>query len=467
MPWKAPLHNDLQFRPAGGPSRLDINLTASGVWPEPLTVSATITPPAGWQARQSAPVQVSPTTPAQVQIPVVVAPGAWSTHEIPVIYSLTLGDQTLKVTQTLHVGSGFITQFMALGPFPNKSGLALDRTIWPPEEGIDLKAEYDGAGGKIKWVPLGSGDIYSGFWPDLGHALRTSNGGTGYLLACVNAPRALAAEMQVVSAGGIAVSVNGENVGSGEREGYFTFPVQLQAGDNVLLLKSTAPPGNWRSLCELHPALGGPPLDGVTLVPVADFGSHPALAPPRQAAAPAVGEIRYPAGVNWKLVWADDFDRATLGPRWQAAQGSWTLDHQVAHATGVAFLAYAERIAAPVRVEYEARSPAVAGDISAFWLDQPSDFSSGVLFGFGANGNTINKLMVAGEQVAQAEGPLVQPGKWHHVIAQVLPGGRAELIVDGQVSLDQGIVPGAAKYPGIYAWDAPGDFRQVRLFCGQ
>ena len=466
MPWKAPLHEDLQNRPTGGPSRLDINLTASGVYPEPLTISATITPPADWEGTPSAPVQVDPSTPATLKIPVVVAPGAWAEHLIPVTYSITLGDQTLKATQTIHVGSGFITRWLALGPFPNKSGQALDRTIWPPDEGLDLAAEYDGANGKMKWITLGGSDIYSGFWPDLGHVLKWDKGGTAYLVACVNAPRALAAEVQLASAGGASVSVNGEVAGSRDQSGYWNVPVQLKAGDNVLLLKLTAPPGNWRELCGLGPVTGGQPLDGVTIVAPADFPSRPVFAAPRHAAAPEVGEVRYAGGVDWKLVWADDFNRPTLGPRWQIASGTWTLNNQLLRASGVAFLSYAEKIPAPVRVEYEARCPDAAGDISAFWLDRPADFSSGLLFGFGANGNTLDKLMLSGEQVAQADGPLVQPGKWHHLIAQVLPNGRAQLIVDGEVSLDQVVTPGPAKYPGLYAWGAPGEFRQLRLFSG-
>ena len=166
-------------------------------------------------------------------------------------------------------------------------------------------------------------------------------------------------------------------------------------------------------------------------------------------------------------MWADDFDRVNLGPRWVVAGGTWAIEDKVLKAKDVAFLAYGEKVAAPVRVEYEARCPGAAGDISAFWLTKPTDYNSGLLFGFGANGNTINKLMSAGEQIAQSERPLVAPGKWHHVVAQVLPNNHAQLIIDGEVSFDQVITPGAAKYPGLYAWGSNGEFRKVRIFGGQ
>ena len=466
MPWSAPLHNDLQRRPAGGPSQLVVNLTSSGVYPGPLTVSGTITPPAGWQATPSAPVQVDAKTPGKLVIPVTVAPGAWAGHDILVTYAIPIGDQVLRATQTIRVGTGYLTQLMALGPFPNKSGQPLDRTLWPPDEAVDLGAEYDGAAGKIKWVALDASDIYSGFWPDLKHALKAEQGGTAYLLACVNAPKALGAEARLTSVGGASVSLNGEVVGIYDKSGYFVTPLQLKAGDNVLLLKLTAPPGDWRELVELAPAPGGEPLDGVTVVAPADFGSRPVFAAPRRAAGPEVGEIRYPGGVSWKLVWADDLDRTSLGPRWQVAQGNWKVGNQVLRASGVAFLSYAERIAAPLRIEYDARCTGAGGDLSAFWLDRPADFGSGLLFGFGANSNSLNKLVYLGEQIAQAERPLVQSGKWHHVIAQVVAKGRAQLIVDGEVSLDQPVAAGAAKYPGLYAWGSNGEFRKVRIFSG-
>ena len=262
MPWSAPLHNHLQSRTDGGASQLDINLTSSGVYPEPLTVTAELQPPAGWQASPSAAVQVDAKTPGKVSIPVVVAPGAWAANEIPVTFSVKIADQTLKVTQTIRVGSGFITRWMALGPFTNKSGQALDRTILPPDEAVDLGGEYDGATGKVKWFALGGAEFDNGFWPNLGRALKTDKGGTGYLLACLNSATALPAELRLVSSGGVAVSVNGEVAGSTDKPGEFRLPIALKSGDNVLLLKLTTPAGEWKELCEVGPVAGGPPLNG-------------------------------------------------------------------------------------------------------------------------------------------------------------------------------------------------------------
>jgi len=72
---------------------------------------------------------------------------------------------------------------------------------------------------------------------------------------------------------------------------------------------------------------------------------------------------------------------------------------------------------------------------------------------------------VDGTEVVTATRPLVTPGKWHHVIAQILADGRVQLIVDGQLSLDyKGVAPGAPKHPGLWTWGPEGIFSKVRIY---
>ena len=76
--------------------------------------------------------------------------------------------------------------------------------------------------------------------------------------------------------------------------------------------------------------------------------------------------------------------------------------------------------------------------------------------------------MLGQDQLAQSAGPLVQPGKWHHVIAQILKNGRVQLIVDGQLSLDfQSQDQGEPKFVGLWAWGRDGIFRKVRIYTGE
>jgi hypothetical protein len=45
---------------------------------------------------------------------------------------------------------GFILKWKLIGPFPNVKEQGV-HTVYPPEKGIDLSAEYDGKAGKVRW----------------------------------------------------------------------------------------------------------------------------------------------------------------------------------------------------------------------------------------------------------------------------------------------------------------------------
>jgi hypothetical protein len=204
------------------------------------------------------------------------------------------------------------------------------------------------------------------------------------------------------------------------------------------------------------------------VVPPEEFAGRAAFAPPPpRPSLPEGGEVKHAGGVNWQPLYADDFERGALGARWRAARGTWIVENGAATARDVAFLAYAEPISAPLRIEYDARAR-TPGDLSAFWLDDPADYGTGYLMGFGSNGNTVDKVLIHGEQVATSPKPLVEPGRWHHVIAQILPTGRVQIIVDDQMALDHPAPPPPAgpKFAGLWVWGPQGEFDNVRIYTG-
>jgi len=172
--------------------------------------------------------------------------------------------------------------------------------------------------------------------------------------------------------------------------------------------------------------------------------------------------------VDWKLAYADDFERADIGTRWRVGSGSWKIvGGLLVSGGGIDFLAYAEALPAPLRIEYDTRVTGTnGGDLSSFWLKDPANYGSGYLIGFGSNGNTCNKVLIDGAQVTEQERPLVTPGKWHHVIAQILPDGRVQLIVDDQLSINFSgpKPPGELRFPGLWCWGTQGAFDNVRIF---
>lgn len=467
MPWSAPLHNDLQNRPTGGPSRLDLNVTASVPLPPSVTLTGTMTVPPGWTSAESAPLHPSAET-GQLQIPVTVPDKEWAGHDFPVSLNLKLGANTLRLNTTIMAGSGYIRRWMLLGPFTNKSGEVLDSTVLPPEDGIDLAAEYDGMAGKIRWTPWENGD-----WVHFKDIYKPATPGVAFAVACVTSPEARPAELRLGASGGTVVYVNGCPVWSTGRQHWNgpaaeRVPIELQAGDNVIMLKLCGTPEDWTLVCELGPRPGGPTMAGVVVQSPATFAGRACFKPPVKVTGDDGAPLQFTAGVPWKLVYADDFGRDALGGRWRVGSGQWKVNGAVLQSSGVAFLAYAEKLKAPWRIEYEGRVPAAgASDISAAWLANPADFQKGVLIGFGANGNALDKILNDGEQVAQDDKLLVKPGAWHRVIAQVLADGRVQLYVDGRPALEwRGKPTLTSGYPCLWAWESNGQFRKVRIYSG-
>ena len=51
----------------------------------------------------------------------------------------------------LHEVFGTVTHWMLIGPFDNADDFSGHRAVYPPEQSIDLQAEYDGLNGKVRW----------------------------------------------------------------------------------------------------------------------------------------------------------------------------------------------------------------------------------------------------------------------------------------------------------------------------
>lgn len=466
----------------GGNSTLVVDLTVSRALP-------------GWQVTADVPglmTQNAAIGPVAVQsgkasltLPISMPSGRWGRQELSLQVGVVLPPppsmvrigqgmvavaapatpSIIHLTVPLVVGTGQIRDWMVGGPFANKSGQPLDLTLYPPEDELNLQAQYDG----LKWQPVQLGNE----WLDLNALLRTKDSGTAYAVAGIHAEKGTPAILQFGSSGGVAISLNGQyltsiNQSRNAAPNQDRVPLTLAAGDNVLLVKTSTNTNQWRFTAELVPAGGSFP-GAVSIIPAAQFAGRAAFAPPKPRTAPQTGEVRFPAGVDWKLVYADDFAGDSLSARWRSALGQWTAHGGLLQSSGdKAFLGYAEKLPAPMRLEYDTRVVGDAGgDLSPFWLNDPSDYASGYLIGFGSNGNTANKVLVDGSETQTSTRPLVVPGKWHHVIAQILADGRVQLIVDGQLSLDyKGPAPGAPKHPGLWTWGPEGVFSKVRVYSG-
>ena len=91
--------------------------------------------------------------------------------------------------------------------------------------------------------------------------------------------------------------------------------------------------------------------------------------------------LQHDGGVSGEQVFADDFERRLLGNSWKFASGQWSLRDGVLVGKDPSFLAFAEKVPPPVRIEYDVRSED-PNDLSCFWLSNPASMGSGCLFAF-------------------------------------------------------------------------------------
>ncbi|MBT7165147.1 MAG: hypothetical protein HN904_20375, partial [Victivallales bacterium] len=172
-------------------------------------------------------------------------------------------------------------------------------------------------------------------------------------------------------------------------------------------------------------------------------------------------------GVPWRLVHADEFSSGKLGPEWQILQGGWQVKGGALSCSETSFLGLAKAIKSSVRIEFRARAKAPS-DLSAFVGSKAETFRDGYFLGFASNGNTKCKILKLGQEVVEAAGPKAIPDRWHHVIAQVLPDGRIQLLVDGKMALEYRDPKPirAAETAGILAWGA-GEFDWIRIYAAE
>jgi hypothetical protein len=140
---------------------------------------------------------------------------------------------------------GFITRWKVIGPFDNAGEKGFD-VAYPPEESIDLAAEYEGKPleGKtrlVKWTDYETKD--EGGIVDMNAAVGKANGVAAYAMAEFNSPSERPAELRLGRDNALKVWLNGEVIyeqrvyHSGADMDQFIGRGKLRPGKNVILVK--------------------------------------------------------------------------------------------------------------------------------------------------------------------------------------------------------------------------------------
>lgn len=135
---------------------------------------------------------------------------------------------------------GFLTQWQVIGPFDN-SGRRGFETAFPPETKIDLTAEYDGKGRKVRWQSYTTTHEYG--MVDMNKPCGKIKEVTAYAVTDFFSDTARAVELRLGGKNSWKVWLNGKFLfGHDEYHAnceidQYIMPAQLQAGRNMILVK--------------------------------------------------------------------------------------------------------------------------------------------------------------------------------------------------------------------------------------
>lgn len=135
---------------------------------------------------------------------------------------------------------GFLSAWEIVGPFDNKDKKGYP-IAYPPEESLDLNAEYEGQLGEVKWAPISTDDDYGVV--DIAKKIENYKGSLMYATTTYTSGKDRGVEFRLGTPNAWKLWVNGELVF--EREEYhrstkmdqYKIPVSLKSGSNTILLK--------------------------------------------------------------------------------------------------------------------------------------------------------------------------------------------------------------------------------------
>jgi len=137
---------------------------------------------------------------------------------------------------------GWVTDWKVIGPFDNKDRGGFEK-VFPPEQGIDLNAEYDGLNGKVKWQDFKTTDDYGKV--DLNKPLGALKEVTGYAYAEFYAEKARPVELRLGCKNGWKVWLNDkylfgrDEYHRGAEIDQYRLAGELKPGRNTILVKLT------------------------------------------------------------------------------------------------------------------------------------------------------------------------------------------------------------------------------------
>jgi hypothetical protein len=137
---------------------------------------------------------------------------------------------------------GWVSDWKVIGPFDNKDRLGFEK-VFPPEQSIDLNAEYDGLNGKVKWQDFKATGDYG--LVDMNKPFGSLKEVTGYAYTEFYAEKTRPVELRIGCKNGWKVWLNGkylfgrDEYHRGAEIDQYRLAGELKPGRNAILVKVT------------------------------------------------------------------------------------------------------------------------------------------------------------------------------------------------------------------------------------
>jgi hypothetical protein len=195
-----------------------------------------------------------------------------ATRDLPQSRSVAAKLRDLGETVSVADHFGFLRDWYFIGPF-DANGKKGFKTVYPPEEKIDLAAVYDGKDRKpLRWKRFTAKETTTGnhvALVDLRQPLGDAEDAVGYAYTTFECAEARDIELRGAADDNMAIWLNGERVfgfeeyRNGVRFDRHRVKVRLKAGVNTMLVKvcqapldKTNPEPNWEFLLRICDATG-------------------------------------------------------------------------------------------------------------------------------------------------------------------------------------------------------------------
>jgi hypothetical protein len=153
-----------------------------------------------------------------------------------IVKALRKMGETVEVAQAF----GFVTEWKVIGPFGNGGGKGF-AVAYPPEQGVDLSAEYPGKSGPVQWRDLISKEDYGDVSMNL--PFKHLKGVAAYAYTEFHAEKAMPVELRLGSENAFKVWLNGKYL-FGQDEYHrlkeidqYPMRAELKPGKNEILVK--------------------------------------------------------------------------------------------------------------------------------------------------------------------------------------------------------------------------------------